>query len=139
VILVDSNVLIGLADPRDGLNAAAVADLKRLCGQELLLATPVVAEVCFLLPDLHHRRRVRDLVHELRMLPLTFPDEGRMWTEVFMWLERYAEHEPDWADGYLAVACGREKRFRVWTYDRDFRTLWRRPDGTRIPLAAKAS
>jgi predicted nucleic acid-binding protein len=50
VILVDSNVLIGLADPRDRLNTPAVADLKRLCGQELLLAAPVVAEVCFLLP-----------------------------------------------------------------------------------------
>ena len=139
MILVDSNVLIGLADPRDRLNTSAVADLKRLCGQELLLAAPVVAEVCFLLPALHHRRRIRDLVHELPMRPLTFPDEGRMWAEVFAWLERYAEHEPDWADGYLAVACGREKHFRVWTYDRDFRTLWRRPDGTRIPLAAKAT
>jgi predicted nucleic acid-binding protein len=139
VILVDSNVLVGLADPRDRLNTSAVADLKRLCGQELLLAGPVLSEVCFLLPDVHHRRRVRDLVHELRMRPLTFSDEGRIWVEVFAWLERYAEHEPDWADGYLAVACGREKHFRVWTYDRDFRMLWRRPDGTRIPLAAKAS
>ena len=139
MILIDSNVLVGLADPRDRLNTSAVADLKRLCGQELLLAAPVITEVCFLLPGLHHRRRVRDLVHELRMRPLAFPDEGRVWVEVFAWLERYAEHAPDWADGYLAVACGREKRLRVWTYDRDFRTLWRRPDGTRIPLAAKAS
>ena len=138
MILVDSNVLIGLADPRDRLNARAVADVKRLCGQELLLVAPVVTEVCFLLPDSHLRRRVRDLVHDLRMRPLTFPDEGRVRTEVFTWLERYAEHEPDWVDGYLAVACGREKRFKVWTYDRDFRALWRRPDDTRIPLAAKA-
>jgi len=83
VILVDSNVLVGLADPSDRLNTPAVADLKRLCGQELLLAAPVVAEVCFLLPALHHRRRIRDLVHELPMRPLTFPDEGRVWAEVF--------------------------------------------------------
>ena len=27
---------------------------------------------------------------------------------------RDAEHEPDWADGYLAVDA------RVWTYDREF-------------------
>jgi predicted nucleic acid-binding protein len=138
VILVDSNVLVGLADPRDHLNPSAVADLKRLAGQELLLSSPVISEICFLLPDSHHRGRVHDLVHELRMRPLTFPDEGRLWTEVFAWLKRYAEHEPDWADGYLAVACGRDKRFRVWTYDEDFRTLWRRPDGTRIPLAIRA-
>ena len=139
MILVDSNVLIGLADPRDRLNRFAVADLKRLTGQDLFLASAVVSEVCFLMPDWHHRGRVRDLVHDLHIRPVAFPDEARLWTEVFTWLERYAEHEPDWADGYLAVACGREKRFKVWTYDREFQTLWRRPDGTRIPLVTKAS
>lgn len=44
-------------------------------------------------------------------------------------------HDPDWADGYLAVVAGIAHRARMWTYDREFRTTWRRPDGTRIPLA----
>ena len=26
---------------------------------------------------------------------------------------------------------------RLWTYDREFRTTWRRPDGTAIPLATR--
>ena len=51
MILVDSNVLIGLADPRDRLNRFAVADLKRLIGQDLFLASAVVSEVCFLMPN----------------------------------------------------------------------------------------
>jgi hypothetical protein len=62
-------------------------------------------------------------------------DDAGLWLEVFDWLDRYEEHEPDWADGYLAVISGHERRFRVWTYDREFRTIWRRADGSRIPLA----
>jgi hypothetical protein len=34
------------------------------------------------------------------------------------------------------VVAGREGRARVWTFDREFRTIWRRPDGRPIPLAA---
>ena len=53
-------------------------------------------------------------------------DESRIWFEIFDWLIRYEEHDPDWADGYLAVVSGKEKGCRVWTYDREFRTTWRR-------------
>ena len=47
----------------------------------------------------------------------------------------YQDHEPDCADAYLAVVAGRDRRFRVWTYDRESRTTWRCPDGRVIPLA----
>jgi hypothetical protein len=62
-------------------------------------------------------------------------DERPLWSDVFAWLDLYAEHDPDWADGYLAVLSGRDRHARVWTYDREFSTIWRRLDGTRIPLA----
>lgn len=51
------------------------------------------------------------------------------------WLAKYADHDPDWADGCLAVFSGRDKSLKVWTCDREFRTTWRRPNGTTIPLA----
>jgi hypothetical protein len=35
----------------------------------------------------------------------------------------------------LAVLSGRDQHLKVWTYDREFRTAWRRPDGTAIPMA----
>ena len=54
------------------------------------------------------------------------------------WLLKYAEHEPDWADGCLAVLCGRNESLRLWTYDREFRTTWRTPDGRTIRLAVDA-
>jgi hypothetical protein len=49
--------------------------------------------------------------------------------------ERVRSHDPDWTDAYLAVVAGTDPRFKVWTYDREFRTTWRRRDGTVIPLA----
>lgn len=76
------------------------------------------------------------LLRELRIRSLAVPDNDGLWAEVFAWLARYAEHEPDFADAHLAALCGRDSHLKVWTYDREFRDMWRRPDGTRIPLAA---
>ncbi|MGH9253776.1 MAG: hypothetical protein ACRD3C_04320, partial [Vicinamibacterales bacterium] len=37
----------------------------------------------------------------------------------------------------IAVLCGRDARLKVWTYDREFRTTWRKPDGRAIPMAVR--
>jgi hypothetical protein len=37
----------------------------------------------------------------------------------------------------LAVSDSHDKALKVWTYDTEFRTTWRRPDGTAIPLAIR--
>jgi hypothetical protein len=87
------------------------------------------------LPHVAQRARLRRFLAEFPVAAYAADDEPVVWAAVFDWLARYARHEPDWADGYLAVVSGRERRFKVWTYDREFRTVWRRPDGTRIPLA----
>lgn len=137
MILVDTAPVVALCDPRDGLHDRALRDLDRLARRPLALCTPVLTEACFLLDQPMQRRRLRQVVADLQMNPLTPNDAASFRTEVFTWLERYAEHEPDWADGYLAVAAGRDRRATVWTYDREFRTIWRRPDGTRIPLAVR--
>ena len=67
---------------------------------------------------------------------LNVDDEG-LWPSTFEWLEKYREHEPDWADGYLVALTSQDARFQVWTYDREFTTTWRRLDGSRVPLATK--
>lgn len=135
MILLDTAPLVALCDPRDSLNKVAVRDLDRLSRQPLVACAPVLTEACVLLAHPVQRRRLRRFLEEFSVLPYRADDELRLWLEVFDWLDRYAEHEPDWADGYLVVVSGRERRFQVWTYDREFRTIWRRPDGTRIPLA----
>ena len=137
MILIDTTPLVALCDPRDGLHKKALADLDRVCKRGIVLCEPVLTEACFLLSGAVHRARLQRLVAEMGMVPLAIEDEAELRLAVFRWLDRYAEHEPDWADGYLAAVSEREKDARVWTYDREFRTTWRRPGGTRIPLAVR--
>ena len=135
MILVDTTPLVALADPRDGLHARATADIDRFARRALVLSCAVLTEAVFLLDHPVQRRRLARLIVELELRPLLIEDEAARRLDVFKWLDRYAEHEPDWADGVLVVAAGGEKRAKVWTYDREFRTTWRRLDGSRIPLA----
>ena len=136
MILVDTGPLVALCDPRDGLNRVALRDLDRLARRALVVCDGVLAECCFHLPHPVQRTRLARLLQALALRPYEHAGEADLQVEVFDWLLKYAEHEPDWVDGWLAVVAGREKRWKVWTYDAEFRTTWRRPDGTRIPLAA---
>lgn len=135
MILLDTTPLVALCDPRDGLNRTALRDLDRLSREGFVLCVPVLTEVCFLLSHAVQRERLRRFLIEFAVAAYRSDDELGLWWTVLDWLGRYGEHEPDWADGYLAVISGLERRFRLWTYDREFRTTWRRPDGTRVPLA----
>jgi predicted nucleic acid-binding protein len=137
VILVDTTPLVALCDPGDRLHRRALSDVDRVARRSLLVCAPVLTEACFLLDTAVQRRRLWQMLIGLGARPLTLDDEAWMWARVFAWLDKYADHQPDWADAYLAVASGIVKRARVWTYDAEFRTTWRREDGTRIPLAIR--
>src|ERR1051325_1218223 len=133
MILIDSNPLIALADSNDELYKRALGDLKRLQRQPFFSTSTVLVEAFFALPDRHGRRKLQQVIDGINIQSV--PEDQRLWTEVFQWLTKYADHHPDWTDAHLAVLCGRQKRFRVWTYDEEFRKIWRRPDGSSIPLA----
>ncbi len=129
MILVDTNVLVAITLPGDRLHERAVRDLERLVRQELRVLPSVLAEACFILEADAQRARLAELLSVIRAQPEVEPS----WDRVFAWLARYAEHEPDWVDGCLVVLASRERR--VWTYDREFSSVWRRFDGSRVPLA----
>lgn len=134
MILLDTTPLVALCDARDGKHRTAVKDLSSLAAEELVLCDAVLTEACFHLPHLSQRRRLRLLLHELNVQsPATTSDTGFR-VEAFDWLTKYAEHAPDWADACLAVLSGHDRHLRVWTYDREFTTTWRRPNGSAIPL-----
>jgi predicted nucleic acid-binding protein len=137
VILVDTTPLVALSDPRDRLHRQALGDLDRLARRPLAVCSAVLTEACFLLAHPVQRERLRRLLVELPVRPVAVPDEAPVWEDAFRWMRRYAEHEPDWADAYLAALSGRERRARVWTYDSEFRTTWRRLDGGRVPMAVR--
>lgn len=135
MILVDTTPLVALCYARDARHRAALTQLKRLARAELRTVGAVLVETCFHLPHRAQRERLQAVLDELPIAALSVPDDRGFWFEVLAWLLKYADHEPDWADGCIAVLCGRDRGLKVWTYDREFRTTWRRPDGTPIPMA----
>lgn len=139
MIVVDTGPLVAICDARDAKHGAAVKDLESLVRNDFAVCDAVLTEACFHLPHAGQRQRLRGLLHELRLQPLPAAYEREFWNQVFAWLAKYADHEPDWADACLAVLSGRDKHVKVWTYDREFRTTWRRPNGTAIPLAVRVS
>jgi hypothetical protein len=102
-----------------------------------MVCEPVLTEAAFHLPATAQRARLQQIIERLNVLPVTVEDLQSFWAEVFEWLARYSDHDPDWADGYLATLCSRNRKFKVWTYDSEFRTTWRRTDGSSIPLAIR--
>ena len=139
MILIDTTPLVALCDNRDRLHARAVKDLTSLAHEEFALCEAVLTEACFHLShqSQRQRRRMRMLLDELDARPYVSTPAPEFRFEAFAWLEKYGEHEPDWADACMAVVCGHDRTLRVWTYDREFKTTWRRPNGTMIPLAAR--
>jgi predicted nucleic acid-binding protein len=134
VILVDTNVLVALVDAKDDLHGRAARDLARARGDTLFTPDVVLSETLFLVTKAWARSRLRALLDALAVQRLLLREPWR--DEVFDWLEKYASHQPDLADAMLVVASSREKRSRVWTYDGEFKTTWRRADGTKVPLFA---
>jgi predicted nucleic acid-binding protein len=139
MVLVDTTPLVALCDGRDGKSRTAVKQLQRLAGDGLAVCEAVLTEACFHLPHESQRLRLRALLRELniRCLPLAH-DRGE-WLDVFDWLIKYEDHEPDWADACIAVLSGRIPDLQVWTFDREFRTVWRRPNETAIPIVGRSS
>ena len=137
-ILVDTGPLVALCDARDEKHELAVKHLESLGSSELIVCDAVLTETCFHLPHRSQRQRLRALLDDLGVEPTAGANGRTFWLEVLDWLAKYADHEPDWADGCLAVLSGRAKGAKVWTYDREFRTTWRRPNGTPIPLVVSS-
>jgi predicted nucleic acid-binding protein len=137
MVLIDTTPLVALCDPRDALHKTALNHLKTLARSRFSVCEPVLAEACFHLSAPSQRNRLQQTLERLDISAVAVEDTETLWKEVFAWLQDYSDHEPDWADGYLAVLCGRDRNYKVWTYDKEFRTVWRRPNGSAIPLAVR--
>jgi predicted nucleic acid-binding protein len=137
MILVDTGPLVAICDRGEMRHATAIEVLVRLVTTGLRVCDAVLTEACFHLSHKVQRERLALVLDKFAILSLP-THEPAFRQEVFRWLDKYAEHDPDWADGCLAVWCGRDVRLKVWTYDREFRTTWRKPDGKAIPLTTKA-
>jgi predicted nucleic acid-binding protein len=134
MILIDTGPLVALCDRADQFHRAATADLKRLAREQFVVCIPVLTEAFFHLRGPFLRQRLRVLLQQMSAHAVAL-DSSDGWNDLFDWIDRYSDHDPDFADGYLAVLCGVDGQLKVWTYDSQFSKVWRRPDGTKIPLA----
>jgi predicted nucleic acid-binding protein len=139
VILIDTSALVALCDARDSKHRMAWKHLESWAADQFAVCHAVLTEACFHLPHRNQRQPLQALLRELSVQPIPIMYEGNFFLEVLDWLTKYADHEPDWADACLAILSGGDKDLKVWTYDREFRTTWRRPNGTAIPLALRST
>lgn len=134
MILLDTGPLVALCDRRDARHRTTVTHLTHLVSEGFCVCEAVLAEACFHLPRRIERSRLAAVLGELRVNSLPTHDTDFR-ADVLAWLLKYADQDPDWVDACIAVLCGRDARLKVWTYDREFRTTWRTPDGKAIPSA----
>jgi hypothetical protein len=116
VILLDPEPVVALCDPRDGLNRAALRDLDRVSREPLVLCTPVLTEVCFLLPRASSGLASNGCSRNSPSAPTGSTISAAL-ARGLRWMVEYQDHDPDRTDGYLAVVSGKERRFKLWTYD----------------------
>jgi predicted nucleic acid-binding protein len=135
MILIDTNVLVALSNPRDALNHRARTDLRRLVPGPMMLTQEVLTEALALVTSPTGRARLRGIIEALDLQPCPTAAYPQFWSEVFSWLAKYADHDPDWTDAVLTILAGRLRNSSLWTYDREFARIWRLPTGSRIPLA----
>lgn len=137
MILIDTGPLVALCDRHDALHKLSVKHLEKFKHNPLAVSIATLTEACFHLPNPAHRDRLRQLLSILSIVPIEAQLPTTIWMDVFDWLEKYADHKPDFADACLAVMSGLDSRTRIWTYDREFSTIWRKPDGSPIPLVVE--
>ena len=135
-VLVDTGPLVALHDEHDNLHDRAVEDLSRIKGPRLV-CLPVLTETVHLLDSPIHVKRLEASI-ERDVVRLGLPVR---WEEVvataFRWMDRYHEHEPDFTDAFLVAWVDADPSMAIWTFDKEFRNLWRTPSGKRPRMAAR--
>ena len=136
MILIDTNVLLAFLDPSDDNHEAARRAAHDMRKAGLLLVLPVLAEVTHFLDSPHLYDRLEKV---LSALDVRFERSEHLVDQAaaLKWLKQYATHDPDYADAHLVMLTAANKRYRVWSFDHEFRDIWRRPDGSAVPMAVR--
>jgi len=133
MILVDSSVLVALCDRTDRLADSALRQLRSLKERNLRVTLPVLTETWHLLEEPWLRKILIEFLRA-RAIQVSSPvEEQKSLPKVWQWLEKYQDHDPDFADAYLVIASA-DKKSSIWTFDSEFSKLWRHLDGSRIRL-----
>jgi predicted nucleic acid-binding protein len=125
VILIDTNVLIALVNERDALHARAVADSRSL-KSPFGVIDAVLVESLWVLSASYLRRRLWQTL--LGMSAEHINVESAWWPTIAAWMDKYDTHSPDLCDAVL-LQVSSQKHAKIWTYDKEFRTVWKDSSG----------
>lgn len=135
MILIDTGPLVGLINPRDERHARARADLPVLAKRPMAITVPVLTETLFFLRPAIARRKLQGFLDDFDIALIDTPQPT---IEVAIeWMLKYASHTPDFADAVSVVLSAEMRGLEIWTYDSEFWKIWRRPDGSSVPMAVK--
>jgi predicted nucleic acid-binding protein len=117
--------------------AAPVLHWRSARRHEFEVPTAVLVEACHLMRRDDERGRLQDVLPTFGMRPVQVADDEQFRSDVFAWMRRYVDRTPDYADASLCILAHRGSAAGVWTYDSEFRTVWRLPSGKPVPVAIR--
>ena len=100
-LLVDTGPLVALCRPNDQFHARAMSELTRLGRGPKLVCLPVLTETYFFLSVAVQRKRLWALIEEEIVRPFTERGEVLVNERALRWLQKYDDHNPDFADAYI--------------------------------------
>ena len=131
-VLVDTGPLVALLDGRDRLHRRAAHEARQIRAPALV-GIPVLTEVLHLVRDPGLRRRL-EAAFERGPLQLVSDSGIALVVAALAWLEHFADHRPDFADAHLVSWAASDRDLSVWTFDREFSTVWRTSSGEPVRL-----
>jgi predicted nucleic acid-binding protein len=135
--LVDTGPLMGLLDERDDQRERALRTLA-LAPKPRLVCQPVISEVIHLLgghPVYVARLAATFVEGTLEIAQAShWPGASK---KIFSWMAKFGEHHPDFADAFLVTWHEDVPGSRVWSFDSEFRRIWRTSKGKAIRLVSE--
>ena len=134
-VLVDTGPLVGLLDDREPYHRRARDELATLRGP-FLVGLPVLCEALHFLTSKRHRAALM-LGFDKGLFQVLVDDAPGPALRALKWLEHFAEHDPDFADGHVIALAERDSGLAIWTFDAEFHDVWRTLKGKKVRLATR--
>ncbi len=134
--LIDTNVILNLLHRDARERQRTQRDITGIRDTDFGITAFVLSEVCSFLCSAREYVALETLLLGLNIKHVE-SEQFVTAQDVLKWMQKYASHRPDFADAHLVLLCSKLPKCRVWTYDQEFVTQWRRPDGSAVPMAVK--
>lgn len=131
---MDTGPLVALFEPRHRLRPRALDELGR-APEPRLVCPSLLTEAFYLLGSSAADRVLASVEREVFQLAPSSKWEV-LGMRALSWMQRYESSEPDFNDAFLVAWYEQEPGAKIWTFDAEFRDVWRTSRGKPIKLVA---